>query len=790
VRGRILGSLELARAGPAFSPSERLFVRAAADALAAALRSFGGTRANGAGPERHALALAGEGLAAGSDERRTSEEIVRLAAEASGAAAAVLWRRSDEEALTVVAGFGARDVVASAPARALAERSLAAPRSLAVERTGTDGGAPVSVVTLPVGEPPRHALQLFFAAHEGPAPETLAVLTAYGVRAAHALRAREEARTAALELQRSRALLALVTQVTAELSLEHTLETVIERLAELLEADRLAIYLRSNGRAVAAASRGLDGPHAAIGERLLELALGPVRARAMMTVVDARADARLRGLEAELRATGIEAAAAVPLVVPDGVTGLLAIYQPRGTVPSHEDTELLTAVAAQLAVAVENARLHERATTLGAELEEVLALERQAARQLRALYEISRSFVQSLSLEATLDAVARTMAELLDVDAAVIRMPDARGDLLVAHAIHVSEPELEPALRPILSVPQRVESVPGRARLRGGEAIRLEGRGGGEVGHELLAPFLRNGATAVVVPISTQAPGRLLGTITLVSLDTGRRVTDEATALALTLAGQAALAIDNARLYQHQKYFTDTMQRSLLPRTLPNVAGFRVGAIYASSATLELGGDVYDYMTLPDDRLAVVLGDVTGHGVEATADMAMAKFVFRSLAREHSEPDGFLAAANEVVCGEISAGKFLTMLYVLLDPASGEIACASAGHPAPRVVHPDGSVRVLEAGGLALGIDRGQSYDVVRAELPAGASVVLYTDGVIEARQDGELYGTERLDALLSRRAALVPQDLAAAIIADCRRYGGGELQDDCAVVVIKRTAG
>src|SRR5207248_4302818 len=126
-----------------------------------------------------------------------------------------------------------------------------------------------------------------------------------------------------------------------------------------------------------------------------------------------------------------------------------------------------------------------------------------------------------------------------------------------------------------------------------------------------------------------------------------------------------------ARLYQQQKEFSDTMQRSLLPRTLPQLQGLELGDAYQSSARVEVGGDVYDFVELGDGRLAAVLGDVTGHGIEAAADMAMAKFVFRSLVREHSEPGDFLQSANDVVVGEIASGKFITMIYLLVDPRLG-----------------------------------------------------------------------------------------------------------------------
>src|SRR5207248_11626080 len=174
---------------------------------------------------------------------------------------------------------------------------------------------------------------------------------------------------------------------------------------------------------------------------------------------------------------------------------------------------------------------------------------------------------------------------------------------------------------------------------------------------------------------------------------------------AVAIAGQAALAIDNARLYQQQKEFADTMQRSLLPRSEPEFAGLEVAEVYESSARVEVGGDVYDFLELGDGRLAVVVGDVTGHGIEATADMAMAKFVFRSLAREHPEPSDFLAAANDVVVDEIAPGKFITMTYVAVDPTRGKVACANAGHPAPRLVLPDGTVRAPDPAGLVPCVD-------------------------------------------------------------------------------------
>jgi sigma-B regulation protein RsbU (phosphoserine phosphatase) len=229
------------------------------------------------------------------------------------------------------------------------------------------------------------------------------------------------------------------------------------------------------------------------------------------------------------------------------------------------------------------------------------------------------------------------------------------------------------------------------------------------------------------------------------------------------------------------------MQRSLLPRSVPQLQGLELGDAYESSARVEVGGDVYDFVSLADGRLAVALGDVTGHGIEAAADMAMAKFVFRSLAREHPEPADFLQSANDVITGEIAPGKFITMLYLVIDGETGTFAAAGAGHPPPRLISANGSVSALDARGLVLGVEPGQRYEAVAGSLAAGEAVVLYTDGVLEARRGRELYGVERLDRLLSERHALSPGRLARAVLDDCRAFAHGELVDDCAVVVVRR---
>ena len=777
--GTLVGSLELLRRRSEFGERERRLAAAAAENVALARRAFGDGSPTVTATDL--LGLAGDALAAGSDETRAADQVATLAAEATGARACLVWRYEPQGPVLSALSGSALQTAAGLDA---VQRSRGGPGSISLEPV-EDGGA---LVTLQLGEPPQGALQLLLEDEPDRGDPLLERLGIFAVRAAHALRAGERRETLTVELQRTRALLTIVGQAIAQLSLSHTLQTAIEHVADLLGAERLAVYLSEERgqRLEPAAERGLTGPHVRVAERLLELLLVPAHGRGLLGIPYAATDTRLRGVQDVLEEIGIEAAIAVPLRARDDLIGVLAVYPDAGRVLTEYEEELLLALAAQLAVAVENARLHERTKRADDARREALDAEREATRRLRALYDISSTFSESLSLDQTLEAVTRTIVETLHVDAAVLRMPDPRGDALVPVALNVREERLRESMRAILSLPQPLTPVAPRA-FRSGHAVVLDGRTAKALGaaHEPLVPFLERGSSAAVIPLATQA--EILGTLTLVSLDPDRPIGAEVLDVATSIAGQAALALDNARLYQQQTQFAESMQRSLLPRSSPGARGLDIGAVYASSARMDVGGDVYDFLELADGQLAVVLGDVTGHGIDAAADMAMAKFVFRSLAREHSEPGDFLRAANEVVLEEIAEGKFITMLFVTADGKSGDLACASAGHPPPRIVRADGGApEPLAVRGLALGIAEEQEYPAENVRLEPGDTAVLFTDGLLEARRDGELYGEERLDAALLASASLPAQELAEAVVEDCRAFAG-ELADDCAVVVVKR---
>ncbi len=771
------GVLELVRGGPPFDREATQVAVLAADLAGLATRIC---EDRARGETAVPLDLVGDALAAAVDDEGASARVARLAAAAAGAESAVVWRRRDGElALDGVHGPVEPDEGMARAARAIVDE----PRTVAVHGDRRMG----ETVTVQLGQPALGALQLRFAPGRGPDRAGLDRLASFAVRAAHALRSARLAREVAAELERSRALLAVIGEAISRLSVAHTLDTAVDRVAELFDVDRVAVYLRDDGRFAVGASRGVDGPHEAVAEALLGAALGS--RQGVVEIEQVATDERLEHVRAQAAESGIGAALAVPLVVADKPIGLVAVYPTRPRPFRSGEAGLLAALASQIAVAVQNARLHEEVAARDRELEAALDAEQEKSKHLHAQHEISRSFAHTLSLQTTLDVLASSIVNLLGVDAAVIRVPDERGLELTARAIEVNDEYVDEAARALFARPQPLPRRELLALLERSEPLLLDADRAEELGGALalLAPFLRQGSSAAIIPIAT--PAELLATLTIVSLHPDRPVGGEVAETALAIAGQAALAIDNARLYGQQKAFADTMQRSLLPRQAPELPGLELGDVYESAARMEVGGDVYDYLTLDDGRLAVVLGDVTGHGVDAAADMAMAKYVFRSLAREHVDPGEYLAAANDVVSSEIAPGRFITMVELVFDPAKSEVACASAGHPPPRLVFPDGTVESISARGLALGIDAPQEYETVTAALPPGAIVVAYTDGVVEARRGGKQFGVDRLDALLAAHRLMPARAIATAALGACRRWSdNGELKDDFAVVVIKRS--
>jgi PAS domain S-box-containing protein len=291
------------------------------------------------------------------------------------------------------------------------------------------------------------------------------------------------------------------------------------------------------------------------------------------------------------------------------------------------------------------------------------------------------------------------------------------------------------------------------------------------------------------------ARGRTMGAITLISSNPDRRYAEEDLALAEDLAYRCALAADNARLYRDRSEIARVLQRSLLPPHLPEIPGVEVGAEYLPVGEANVvGGDFYDLINTVEDGWICAIGDVRGKGVEAASVTALARYTIRAVTLKDDRPSEVLAALNEAMLRQLSEDRFCTAACIRLEPEDGSpgvgIDVSCAGHPAPLLVRPDGQVEEVGPPGKVLGVfDDAELGDGSLRFMP-GETLVLYTDGVTEARSpDGEFFGDERLRRLLSSCSGLDAAGIAARIKNVVLDFQEGYPRDDVAVLVLRATA-
>jgi serine phosphatase RsbU (regulator of sigma subunit) len=288
---------------------------------------------------------------------------------------------------------------------------------------------------------------------------------------------------------------------------------------------------------------------------------------------------------------------------------------------------------------------------------------------------------------------------------------------------------------------------------------------------------------------------RTMGAITLVSSRPDRRYGEEDLALVEDLAYRCALAADNARLYRDRSEIASVLQRSLLPPHLPEIPGVEVGAEYLPVGEAnEVGGDFYDLINTVEDGWICAIGDVRGKGVEAASVTALARYTIRAVTLKDDRPSEVLAALNETMLRQHYEDRFCTAACLRLEPEDGfpgvGVDVSRAGHPAPLLVRPDGPVEEIGPPGRVLGVFEDAELGNVSLRLMPGEALVLYTDGVTEARSpDGDFFGDEGLHRLLRSCSGLDAAGIAARIKNVVLNFQEGYPRDDLAVLVLRATS-
>jgi sigma-B regulation protein RsbU (phosphoserine phosphatase) len=257
--------------------------------------------------------------------------------------------------------------------------------------------------------------------------------------------------------------------------------------------------------------------------------------------------------------------------------------------------------------------------------------------------------------------------------------------------------------------------------------------------------------------------------------------------LFIALCSMAAIAIENAKMHRSlmekqrlvkDMEFARTVQESFLPQTCPEIANYRFSTHYTPAQ--EVGGDFYDFILIDNRRTGIVIGDVSGKGVPAALYMAKLGSDLRTLAFTQKDPAGALRELNNLLVERSRRGMFATLLYMELDSPAGSLTVCSAGHLPPLLRKADGTVsRISVPGSAPLGILRGMEFGQETTGIEPGDTVLLYTDGIVEAMNSREeLYGYERFEEVI-RKGPSGPDALKSAIITDVSRYTGVSPQHD-----------
>ena len=401
----------------------------------------------------------------------------------------------------------------------------------------------------------------------------------------------------------------------------------------------------------------------------------------------------------------------------------------------------------------------------------------------------SQALAASLDPVETLDEVARLAVPRLADWCAVELAPDMRGTYEQVAVAHVDPAkvrwarELQERYPPDPDAPTGAPEVirSGRSELYPViDAALLDAAALDDEQRAIVRQLRMH--SAMVVPMT--ARDRTLGAITFVYAESGRQYTTRELELAEELGRRAGLALDHARLFAREHRAVETLQRALLPTSLPEIPGHQLVVRYLpSDARDHAGGDWYDAFALADGRHGIVVGDVGGRGIAAAATMGQIRNALRAYALKGAAPAAVMDDLHALVAASAGSVTFATVLYVALDPATGEGELATAGHLPPLLVHPDGATELLPIPTCPpLGLSDAPPSVAARFRLALGDTLWLYTDGLVETRERPIDAGLAALADLAGRTGGDL-EPLADTLLATLPR----SREDDVALLGLRR---
>jgi serine phosphatase RsbU (regulator of sigma subunit)/anti-sigma regulatory factor (Ser/Thr protein kinase) len=388
------------------------------------------------------------------------------------------------------------------------------------------------------------------------------------------------------------------------------------------------------------------------------------------------------------------------------------------------------------------------------------------------LLSITDSALGYMSLEEMLSELLERIRDSLEVDTAAVLLLDEDRGVLVARAARGLEEEVRQGVQVPLA-----RGFAGRVAAEARPIII-------DLDHaEVVNPILRQQGIRSMLGVPVQVEDRVIGVMHIGTLVPRDFDEDDVTLLQLA-ADRAALAIDSARISE-QRAVTAIMQRTLLPDALPEIPGMRFSAKYLPAGTgVKIGGDWYDVFQLADGQLAFVIGDVVGRGVLAASVMAEIRTALRAYMVQGHELPEVISMLNELLAS-MGRSRGATLSILKLDPQAEELEVVIAGHLPPLLIEPDGCARLLEQKhGLPVGVRTGHDYEAFRYPFPTGSRLLLYTDGLIERRNESIDLGLRRLTAAAENAAQRADSPLADGVYRAL--LDETPLEDDVALLAIE----
>jgi serine phosphatase RsbU (regulator of sigma subunit)/anti-sigma regulatory factor (Ser/Thr protein kinase) len=566
---------------------------------------------------------------------------------------------------------------------------------------------------------------------------------------------------------RLRQLQAITEAALAHLDFAALVDELLTRLRTVLEVDTAAVLLLDEERdeLVARAAKGLEEEvdtevRVPVGSGFA----GRIAAeRRPIVVPDVD---RVEIVNPILPEKGVRSLLGVPLLVEGRLIGVLHVGSLAPREFSDDDSELLQLAADRIALAIDHARLYEaeREARAAAEL---------AAERLRRIETITEVALHHIAVdEAILERLLSRVRRVLEADVAALFVAEDATQVAVARDQSDGE-----------RVERHLEIPPGTGFARYIEERDEPVAVTDMTQVDFFSPLLRESSVRGLLGVPLRVEERMLGVLFVGS--TGPRAFTAADLSLLELAGERlAVALDRSQMYEREHFVAETLQRSLLPERLPEVTGASAASRYLPGEGEAVGGDWYDLIPLRDGRAAVAMGDVVSRGVRAASVMGQLRNALRAYALDDHEPVAVLERLDTVARG-MEGREMATLVYAVFDPVRGSLTYATAGHPPPLLIQPDGDVALLDDGrGPPLGALPDPVYSEGSARLEPGATLIVYTDGLVERR---DMWIDEGIGRLVEAARGAAGREAGAAveIVVDAL-VGDAPAADDVAVLALR----